>query len=119
MLNRSLLTVLAVAAISTPAVVAPSIFSPAAAQELSISIGTPPPAPMYEVVPAPRPGYVWAPGYWNWEAGRHVWHGGAWMAERPGYHWVPDRWASYHDGWRHMPGHWDRVVERHSYNHWH
>jgi hypothetical protein len=120
MMKRTLITVLAAAAISTPAVVAPAIFSPAAAQaELNVSIGVPPPAPIYEAVPAPRPGYAWAPGFWYWEGGRHVWHTGRWMAERPGYHWVPDRWAAYHGGWRHEGGHWDREVERHSYNHWH
>jgi len=35
---------------------------------INIDIGTPPPAVRVEVVPAPRPGYVWgAPGYWRWE----------------------------------------------------
>ena len=39
---------------------------PASAQvSFSLSVGTPPPPMRYEVVPAPRPGYVWAPGYWN------------------------------------------------------
>jgi len=103
-----LITVLAAAAISTPAVVAPAIFSPAAAQgELSISIGVPPPAPIYEVVPAPRAGYIWSPGAWRWEGGRHIWHGGYWVAERPGHRWVPDRWEAYNGGWRHNAGHWD------------
>src|SRR5471030_2965189 len=63
-----LITVLAAAAISTPAVLAPAIFSPAAAQaELNVSIGVPPPAPIYEPIPGPRVGYVWAPGFWYWE----------------------------------------------------
>jgi len=108
MMTRSLITLLAAAAISTPAVVAPAIFSPAAAQaELSVSIGVPPPAPIFEAVPAPRAGYFWAPGFWHWEGGRHVWHGGYWMAERPGFRWVPDRWAEHHGGWHHEVGHWD------------
>jgi hypothetical protein len=89
------------------------MFSPAAAQasmNIGLTIGTPPPAPVYEVVPAPRVGYVWAPGYWHWEGSRHVWHAGSWMPEHRGYNWVPDRWAQVHDGWRHEPGHWDRQV---------
>ncbi len=32
----------------------------------NINIGVAPPTPRYEVVPAPRAGYVWAPGSWDW-----------------------------------------------------
>ena len=64
MLKRTVFTALAAAAISTSALVAPAILTPAAAQaNLNVIIGAPPPAPVYEVVPAPRAGYVWAPGY--------------------------------------------------------
>jgi hypothetical protein len=116
MMMRTLYTVFAAAAISTPALVAPAMISPAAAQaSLNISIGTPPPAPIYEAVPAPRAGYVWAPGYWNWNGSRHVWTGGRWMAERRGYNWVPDRWAHVNGGWHHEPGRWDRQVASRPY----
>ena len=68
MMNRTLLTALAAAAVSTSALVAPALVTPAAAQgNLNIQIGTAPPAPVYEVVPAPRAGYVWAPGYHRYE----------------------------------------------------
>jgi hypothetical protein len=122
MMKRSLFTLLAAAAISTPAVVAPAIFSPAAAQasvSFGVTVGTPPPAPIYEVVPAPRVGYVWAPGYWRWEHERHVWQAGHWMEARHGYHWVPDRWERAEHGWGHAPGHWDHDGDRHSFNTWH
>ncbi len=118
MLMRSLYSVLAAAAISTPALVAPAVFSPAAAQasmSIGLTIGTPPPAPIYEAAPAPRAGFVWAPGFWQWEGGRHLWHAGYWMPERHGYHWVPDRWAQVHGGWHHEVGHWDHDMERHSW----
>ena len=101
-MKRTLYTALAAVAISTPALIAPAMFSPAAAQAsmgIGLTIGTPPPAPVYEVVPAPRAGYVWAPGYWHWEGSRHTWHAGYWMPERRGYNWVPDRWdrqVAYH-----------------------
>ena len=36
-----------------------------------------PPAPRYEVVPAPRAGYVWQPGVWEWRGDRHYWRKGA------------------------------------------
>jgi hypothetical protein len=55
---------------------------------------------------APYPGYVWAPGYWNWAGGRYVWVSGRWMAPRVGYHWVPHRWIQTPGGWRMERGHW-------------
>ena len=42
-----------------------------AAAEIYVNIA--PPAPRYEVVPAPRVGYVWVPGFWDWRGNRHVW----------------------------------------------
>lgn len=109
--RRYLFTALAAAAVTTPALIAPGMVTPAAAQvDFNLVINSPP--PRYEVVPAPRAGYVWAPGYWCWENQRHVWAPGHWMAERRGYHWVPDRWAQTDRGWRHTPGYWDRQQAR-------
>jgi len=43
-------------------------------------VGIAPPAPEVEVVGvAPHPGWVWQPGYWNWQGDRHVWVNGAWV----------------------------------------
>jgi hypothetical protein len=84
------------------------MMTPAAAQSLNIMIGTPPPAPVYEVVPAPRPGYIWAPGYYRYDAGRYAWTTGRWMPVRPGYRWVNDRWDHGPQGWYHVAGRWDR-----------
>lgn len=65
----------------------------------------PPPPPLSET-PGPRPGYVWAPGYWTWEGGAHQWVEGHWMPARPGEHWVADQWQRAHGRWRFEPGHW-------------
>ncbi len=102
--------------LSTSALVVTATFAPAAAQvDLNITFGAPP-APQYEAVPAPRPGYVWAPGYWQVENNRHVWAPGRWMEARQDQHWVPDRWESYREGgqekWRHEAGRWDRDDNR-------
>ena len=60
-----------------------SLTLPAAAQvNINIEIGVAPPPPRYEIVPAPRMGYNWAPGYWQWEGQRHVWASGRWMEAR-------------------------------------
>jgi hypothetical protein len=68
----------------------------------------PPPA-RYEAVPAPRRGYVWAPGYWNWDGHRHVWAQGHYVRSRGAdYRWVPHRWE-HHDGhYRLERGRWER-----------
>ncbi len=73
-----------------------------------VDIDVAPPAPQVEVVPEPRVGYVWAPGYWEWRGGRHVWVGGHWIGERRGYHWAPDRWEQAGPHWHRVPGHWER-----------
>ncbi len=100
---------LAIAAIAASSLVVPLAAMPAAAQiNLNMSIGTPPPPPRYEVVPPPRRGYTWAPGYWRWEHDRHVWSEGHWIETREGHHWVPDHWVRHEYGWSHDPGHWER-----------
>jgi hypothetical protein len=106
MMKRTALALCAVAAVFTPAAI-----TPAAAQSVGVnlSIGVPPPPQIYEAVPAPRVGYVWAPGYWNWEHERHVWVPGHWMGERRGHRWVADHWVEGpHGGWHIEHGHWDR-----------
>jgi hypothetical protein len=83
---------------------------PAQAQvSVNIAIGVPPPAPVYEVVPAPRPGYVWMPGYWDWDDHyhKHAWKKGRWEHERPGYVYESPRWIQSRDGWVLVPGRWD------------
>jgi hypothetical protein len=72
-----------------------------------------PPAPRYEVVPPPRAGYVWQPGYWEFAGDRHYWRKGYWVRERPGYYWHPSRWENEHGRWVLRPGGWYR--ERYAY----
>jgi OOP family OmpA-OmpF porin len=46
----------------------------------------PQPTPRYEVVPAPRQGWAWRPGYWIWTRGVYVWQPGIWVpVVQPGY----------------------------------
>src|SRR4051794_36692577 len=58
----------------------------------TVAVQAPPPAPIYEAVPAPRTGYIWAPGHYVWNNGRYEWHGGEWMASRAGYGWQAAHW---------------------------
>ena len=54
----------------------------------------PPPPPQVEVMPAPRPGWVWIPGVHEWRDGRYV--------------WVPGRWEHERRGRDVAAGHWER-----------
>ena len=77
-----------------------------ASAEIYVRVGPPP--LRQEVVPTLRPGWVWAPGYWNWNGRRYVWVRGHSVHGRRGHHWVPDRWAEDHGRWRRERGRWDR-----------
>ncbi len=72
-----------------------------------------PPLPRHEVVPAPRHGWVWSPGYWDWRRGRYVWRQGHWVRERRGYHWHPEHWARRDGYWVLERGAWRREPWEH------
>jgi hypothetical protein len=77
---------------------------------VGVRIGVPPPPVRVVRAPPPRRGYIWAPGYWRWEARahRHVWVDGYWVRARPGYHYRPARWVRDGRDWRFRSGHWER-----------
>jgi len=77
-----------------------------AAAEIYVNIA--PPAPRYEVVPAPRAGYVWVPGYWDWRGQRYVWVRGRWEREHHGMYWHPNRWVEREGRYVFERGRWDR-----------
>ncbi len=89
------------------AIVASSLGAVALPSVAAIYIDVAPPDPRVEVVPVPRAGYVWAPGYWGYRNGHHVWLKGHWERERQGRYWHPGhwveregRWAFVEPGWR-------------------
>jgi hypothetical protein len=110
MSKRMAVTSLAAAAVFSVATVVAAPFNPAEAQ-VSIAIGAPPP-PRYEAVPAPRAGYVWAPGHYTLVHDQYVWRPGQWLIARPGYRYVPSAWerayVSGREQWRYAPSRWDR-----------
>lgn len=86
---------------------------------VNVQFGAPPPA-RYEAAPAPRRGYVWAPGYWQPRGHRHAWVAGHWVRARPGYVYRQPAWNHQGDRWNLAPGRWDRdgdgVPNRHDRN---
>ncbi len=80
---------------------------PAYAQtELSIVISNAPPPLRYESLPAARPGYVWAPGYWRWNGHRHLWRSGHWERLHRGAQYYAPAWREERGSWRFEPGGW-------------
>jgi hypothetical protein len=69
---------------------------------------TPPPAPRVEHEPPHRDGYVWAPGYWEWNGRFFHWISGTWKLEHRDKHWVADRWDQIQNQWHYVPGHWEQ-----------
>ena len=73
-----------------------------------VDIDVRPPPDRVIVVPAPRRGYVYAPGYWRWNGRSHVWVDGRFVRERRGEHWVPAHWEERHNRYHFEEGHWER-----------
>jgi hypothetical protein len=87
-------------------IVAGTLLGPALGTAEDIA-GTAPPAPRDEHAPPHRDGYVWAPGYWDWNGHSFRWESGTWIQERRRAHWVADRWEQDGSGWHHVRGHWE------------
>lgn len=80
---------------------------------ISVVINTAPPAPVYEVIPAARRGYVWAPGFWEWRKHRHHWVPGHYVTARPGYVYAPPSWHHRGGRWVMEPSRWNRGPSHH------
>lgn len=86
-----------------------SVSIPAAARtNVDVYLNFGPPPVRYELAPAPRVGFVWVPGYWDWRHGRHFWVGGHWVRNRPGYYYAPARWVDYGGRWQYVRPAWYR-----------
>lgn len=81
---------------------------PVASVARDIIVQIAPPAPRQEVVPAPRRGYVWAPGHYEWRNRRHVWVEGRWLRERRGYAYNGPTWEERNGRWVMRQGQWVR-----------
>lgn len=106
MLNKKLIASLIAAAALTGAA-----GTAAAHSNYGVYVTVPPPPVRYEVVPAPRYGYVWAPGYWDWRGHRHVWVSGYWVPARTGYYYHPYRWVNTDGRWYLDRGRWSRHAD--------
>lgn len=83
---------------TTATVVASPAMAPANAPGLVV-VQVEPPAPRVEAAPAPREGYVWAPGYWSWDGSNYVWVEGRYVPALAGYTYVAPHWEAVNGGW--------------------
>ncbi len=74
--------------------------------QIVVRIGPPPPRPV-EVVPGPRPGYYWVPGYHRWDGHGYRWVRGHYAhPPRPGVVWHPGEWREERGGHVWHEGYW-------------
>jgi hypothetical protein len=55
---------------------------------------------------APRRGFVWVNGYWDWQGDNYVWVGGHYERERRGQRWRDRRWEDRNGEWVSVDGGW-------------
>jgi ammonia channel protein AmtB len=86
-----------------------AIAVPAVAAHVDLFVDVAPPPARVEVVPAPRAGFVWVPGVWEWRHHHHVWAGGHWVHARAGYLYQPAAWAQLNGRWAWHESAWVRT----------
>src|SRR4051812_13110473 len=69
-----------------------------------------PPPPREERV-APRPGFVFVAGRWDWRDGNWQWSNGHWERERATQRWIAGRWELRGDRWEWIEGSWGAFPE--------
>ena len=82
-------------------------FGAAAQAYTAVVVSTAPPPVRHEVVPAARPGHVWAPGHYEWRHHRYSWVRGHWLRAREGYSYTAPHWVQRRNGdWVMVAGGW-------------
>ena len=79
------------------------------AANVVVDVDVAPPASRYENAPV-REGYIYSPGYYQWDEGRHehVWMKGEYQAERRGEHYVAHRWTEQKGRYHFDDGSWEK-----------
>ena len=71
----------------------------------------PPELPQYQQPACPGDGYIWTPGYWNYQSTGYYWVPGVWVrAPYEGALWTPGYWASRSGRYLFFRGHWGRHI---------
>ena len=83
-----------------------------AAAAIDFHVNIAPPAVRYEAAPAPRAGYVWAPGHWEYRSNKYAWTKGHFERERSGYHYHPMQWSEHDGNWYRYNSRWSRETNQ-------
>lgn len=65
-----------------------------------------PPAARVENYGAPRAGFIWMSGHWDWRNGQWVWLDGRWERERARQVWIGGKWELQGNYYVWIEGHW-------------
>jgi hypothetical protein len=87
--------------------------APSSAQiSVGVAVGiAPPPLPDYAQPSCPGDGYIWTPGYWDWDGNEYYWVPGTWVeAPEVGYLWTPGYWGWGDGGYFFNEGYWGPSV---------
>jgi hypothetical protein len=88
--------------------------SGAASARIGVAITiAPPPIPVYEQPVCPGDGYLWTPGYWNWDddIDDYYWVPGTWiLPPEVGFLWTPGWWGWGGDAFIFHEGFWGPEV---------
>jgi hypothetical protein len=84
-----------------------------AADAATIVVREAPPPVLVEPVPAPRVGYQWVGGHWEWRGHKYVWESGTWVKERPGYTYYAPAWVETNGHWERREARWGRRDDDH------
>jgi hypothetical protein len=79
------------------------------AAPVEIEIRTAPPADRVEVVPAPRPGFVFEKGHYQYDGEKYVWQEGQFFKEREGQKYIPYAFEKRGDLYYYRPGYWEKI----------
>jgi hypothetical protein len=66
-----------------------------------------PPPVRVENYGAPRTGFVWIQGRWDWQNGNWMWVDGHWERERANQMWINGSWQMQGNRWVWVEGRWD------------
>jgi len=78
------------------------------AARLEFDIGVAPPPERYEVVPAPRDGFIYERGHYAWDGNNYVWRDGQFIRHREGHVYTPYLFERRGEKtWHFRSGHWD------------
>ena len=111
--NIALISLVAVTALASGCVVEPVHRRPVVVERpiyrdsVSVDVVAPIAPPVWVVERVrPRPGFLWAHGYWRWNGRHYVAVRGHWEPVRVGYRYVHPHWERRGGGWHWRAGVW-------------